>query len=74
MSRQTVRIHIVNQRACALCKHWYDPAHNHIRPSGDPFMKLWEYDRDVKSMCEIKHKEMYSQCMGCSKYEIRNLI
>ena len=37
-------------------------------------MKLWEYDRDVKSMCEIKHKEMYSQCMGCSKYEIKNLI
>lgn len=74
MSNNTAKIHIGNQRVCAFCKHWYDPACTHIRPTGDPFMKWWEYDKDVKSMCEIKHKEQYSQNFGCSKYEIKELI
>lgn len=69
----TQRINTVNKvLCCAFCVHWFDPTQSHIRPTGDPFMKIWEYDKDVKSMCDVQRKQFFSQCC-CNKFEKRGL-
>lgn len=70
---KTRRINTANRvLCCAFCVHWFDPALEHIHPTGDPFMKIWEYDTDVKSMCEVQQKEFLSQCC-CNKFEKKSM-
>lgn len=67
------RVNVANKvLCCAFCKHWYDPTFSHIHPTGDALMKIWEYDKDAKSMCEISHKEHFSYCV-CNRFEKKDL-
>lgn len=70
---KTRRINTANKVLyCAFCEHWFDPRFEHIHSTGDPFMKIWEYDVDVKSMCEVQRKEFFSQSC-CTKFVKRSL-
>ena len=70
---KTQRINTANKvLCCAFCKHWYDPVFAHVRPTEDKTLKWWEYDKDVKSICEIQHKQIFSQSV-CVKFEKRDL-
>lgn len=54
---------------CAFCKHWYDPASSHIRPyEHDPFMVWWEYEKGVKSICELRRRQTYSESI-CTHFD-----
>lgn len=68
-----VRINVANRvLCCAFCIHWYDPLFSHINPTGDPWMKFWEYDKEARAICEIKHKESPAFSV-CHHFEKRSL-
>ncbi len=52
---------------CAFCTHWYDPANSHIKPV-DQFLGNWDCDMDVKSCCDVIHKQTLSQ-NNCTHFE-----
>ena len=58
-----------NQKICAFCKYWYDPTNSAISPK-NPYMGIWEYDREATSKCLI-HKsptKCPAHSSGCSDY------
>ena len=58
---------------CAFCKYWYDPCRTHIRPDErDPFRAWWKYDQDVKSYCEARKRQTFSQSV-CTRFSKRDL-
>lgn len=59
---------------CAFCVHWYDPSYLHIRPCPyDHFMKMWEFDKGVKSYCSTTRRQMYSDSISCHHFEKKEL-
>ena len=71
---KTKEINTANQMlCCAFCKHWYDPTFAHVRPTNDKSLKWWEYDMDVKSLCDYKRKQIPSQVI-CGHFEKKELL
>lgn len=62
---------VKNNKICAFCKYWYDPANSAIGPR-EPRAYQWEYDETVTSHCSqgiYTKKRKASQ--GCSYYECK---
>jgi hypothetical protein len=62
-------LNIKTTKKCAFCKYWYDPANTAIRPRNAE-RGLWEFDPDVKKICEKKRYERPSDSF-CGKYECK---
>lgn len=56
-----------NLLVCAFCTHWYDPTNSHIKPV-DQFRGFWDYDYGVKSYCEIRRRDVFSDTV-CTHFE-----
>lgn len=55
-------------RACAFCKHWYDPANSAIKPKHGVF---WEYDTTQKKRCMKTVASQMPATAACGKYECK---
>ncbi len=60
-------INVKSWRCCAICKNWYDPCNEAIRPS-NPIVNKWEIDKDVRRKCLYKNLETNATAC-CGKFE-----
>ena len=56
-------------KKCAICKHWYDPTNEAIRPKS-PKVNLWEYDNKARKMCLKRNVETPGFSV-CGKFECK---
>lgn len=63
-----MNFNVKNGKACAFCKHWYDPTNSVIKPKVGDF---WEYDTSQKRRCMKMIAAQMSATAACGNYECK---
>ena len=58
-----------NWKACAFCKHWYDPA-NSCLELVDSYTLTFRFDGDVKRKCMLRNVDKPGWT-SCGQYECK---
>ncbi|MBQ6702981.1 MAG: hypothetical protein IJN17_08530 [Clostridia bacterium] len=67
----SVNVSIKNNKKCAFCKYWYDPANSAISPKA-PAIGLWQIkDINQKCMCLKKNIPMPAGTFCSNNYECK---
>lgn len=61
-------INIKIQKACAICKYWYNPTNEGLEPTASSQRNLWRYDTSMRCKCTKKGCVMWAS-HSCQNFE-----